>query len=132
MELLVNNVPLQSIQAQVGIGQLPIDLFAQARGVQLRGQILDAETGEGISGVTFVLLSADFSISNFEWKQDQIYASAVTDRNGRFQIDRPLEFTTPYSVVVNAHGYLPITADGFEVTSETANPLEVVIPLTHD
>lgn len=130
MELLVNNVPLQSIQAQVGIGQLPIDRFAQASGIQLRGQILDSETGGGIPGVTFILISEAFSVGDFQWRQDQIYATAVTDRNGRFQLDRPLELATPYSVIIAVDGYLPITADGFELNAETPNPLELTIPLT--
>lgn len=133
MELLVNNVPLQSIQAQVGIGQLPIDRFAQASGVQVRGLIYDAETGEGIPGVTFILLSEEFSVEDYVWRQDQIYATAVTDRNGRFQIDRPLEYGAPYSVILIAEGYLPITADGFEFDpEETPNPLDLTIPLTRD
>src|SRR5690606_38674360 len=37
LNLLINNVPLASTSAQVGIGQLPIDRFAQATGIQLRG-----------------------------------------------------------------------------------------------
>jgi hypothetical protein len=132
MDLLVNNVPLQSIQAQVGIGQLPIDRFAQASGVQLRGQIFDSETGEGIPGVTFILISEAYSISDFLWRDDQIYATAVTDRTGRFQLDRPLELAAPYSVMIAVDGYLPIAADGFELDAETPNPLELVIPLTRD
>lgn len=133
MDLLLNNVPLQSIEAQVGIGQLPIDRFADASGVQLRGLIYDAETGEGIPGVTFILLSEEFSVEDYVWRQDQIFASAVTDRNGLFQIDRPLAYAAPYSVILIAEGYLPITADGFELDpAETPNPLELTIPLTRD
>jgi hypothetical protein len=132
MDLLINQVLLDSVQAQVGIGQLPIDRLAQATGVQLRGQILDADTHLGISGVTFVLLSEDFSIEDFTWDQSQIYASAITDRNGRFRLSRLLEFDVPYSVVIAAQGYLPITADGVEVTAETAAPLDMTIYLTRD
>jgi hypothetical protein len=133
IDLLVNNVPLESVQAQVGIGQLPIDRFADASGVQLRGLIYDAETGQGIPGVTFILLSEEFSVEDYVWRQDQIFATAMTDRNGRFQVDRPLEYVVPYSVILIAEGYLPITADGFELDpAETPNPLELTIPLTRD
>lgn len=130
MDLLVNNFQLVSTQAQVGIGQLPIDRFSRASGVQFRGQILDANTGKGIPGVTFILISANFSVREFVWDQNQIYALAVTDRNGRFQIDRPLEFGAPYSVMVATEGYLPVSVDGVRVTPETPNPLEIVIELT--
>ena len=130
MELLVNNVPLAVAQAQVGIGQLPLDQFARAEAVQVRGVIRDAETGQGIPGITFVLITEDFSVGDFEWRQDQIYATATTDRDGQFQIDRPLQFNTPYSVLIAANGYLPIGADAFTVTTETSNPLELTIYLT--
>ncbi|MBZ0296064.1 MAG: trypsin-like peptidase domain-containing protein [Anaerolineae bacterium] len=130
MELLVNNVPLALATAQVGIGQLPIDRFAQASGIQLRGLIVDAETGQGIPGISFILLSEEYSVVDFEWRQDQIFASATTDSEGRFQMDRPLDYDTPYSVIVSAYGYLPMTADGFELTIDSPNPYDVYIPLT--
>jgi hypothetical protein len=137
LDLFVNNIQLASTQAEVGIGQLPIDRFARASGLQLRGQILDSSTRRGIPGATFVLLTAEFSVEDFVWDQDQIFAMAVTDQNGRFQIDRPLELsigedTIAYSVVIVADGYLPITADGIAVTPETANPLDLTIYMTSD
>ncbi|MBZ0309364.1 MAG: carboxypeptidase-like regulatory domain-containing protein, partial [Anaerolineae bacterium] len=134
VELLINNLPLMSAQAQVGIGQLPIDRFAQASGVLLRGQILDATTRTGIPGVSFILISENFSVSEFvsTWNQDMVYALAITDQNGEFQIDRPLQFGAPYSVVITANGYLPITADGVEITDKTVLPLNLTIYLTRD
>lgn len=130
LDLLINNVPLASTTAQVGIGQLPIDRFAVVEGLQLRGQIYDSATGMGIPEISIVLLTEDYSVGDFEWRQDQIYATAQTDRNGFFHLDRLLEFETPYSVIIAAQGYLPITADGFEVLPDTPNPLDLVIPLT--
>ncbi|MBZ0302856.1 MAG: trypsin-like peptidase domain-containing protein [Anaerolineae bacterium] len=130
LDLLVNNVPLASAIAQVGIGQLPIDRFATVNGLQLRGRIFDAETGQGIAGITFVLITEDYSVAEFEWRQDQIFATAITDRNGSFQVARLLEFEVPYSAIIAAEGYLPIGVDGFEVTAETPNPLDMSIPLT--
>ena len=132
MDLFVGQVLLGGFEAQVGIGQLPIDQFAQTVGIQLNGQIIDAETREGIPGVTFILISEDFSIEDFVWNQEQIYAMATTDRNGRFQLDRLLQFGAPYSVMIQAEGYLPVSADGIEVDSETENPKEISIPLTRD
>ena len=96
----------------------------------LRGRILDAETNEAIPGASLVMLTEDYSVSDFEWRQDQVYAIAPTDRNGQFQIERPLELTAPYSVIIAVSGYLPITVDGFAVNAETPNPLELTIYLT--
>lgn len=130
MELLINGVRLADYTAQVGIGQLPIDVFAQTQGVLMRGEIRDAATGEGIEGMTFVVITEDFSVADFVWDSEQIYALATTDRNGRFQIDRPLQFGPPYSVIIAGRGYLPISADGVIVDEDTPNPLEVVIYMT--
>ncbi len=132
MELLIGTVPLVNTEAQVGIGQLPIDRFAQASGIQLGGQIIDGETQQGIPGVTFIVISEDFSIADFTWDQSQVYALAVTDRNGRFQLDRTLQLAAPYSILIVADGYLPINADGVEFDAETPNPLEMNISLTRD
>jgi hypothetical protein len=134
MELLITVVGLVSIEAQVGIGQLPVDPFAQTSGIQLNGRITDAQTGDGLPGVTFVLISEEFSVSDFitAWDEDQVYALAITDRSGRFQIDRLLQFDAPYSVYIVAEGFLPVAADGVVVTEETDNPLEIVIPLSRD
>jgi S1-C subfamily serine protease len=132
MDLYVNNIKIATIEARVGIGQLPIDQFSQASGVQMRGQILDAETRRGIPDVTFVLLSPQFSVSDFKWDASQIYALAISDRNGNFEVDRPLQYDAPYSVVIAAQGYLPISSDGVKVTTSSPNPLNMTIYLTHD
>jgi hypothetical protein len=132
LRLYVNDVLLQTATVSVGIGQLAIDRLAQASGVQLRGRIIDAETQQGIAGATFILISDAFSIEDFTWSQDQIYALATTDREGYFQIDRPLQLESPYSVLVVVNGYLPLSADGFTVTAEDGNPIDILIPLTSD
>ena len=130
MELLINGIILESVEVEVGIGQLPIDQFAQATGVQLNGRIVDAATGEGIPGISFILISEDYSIQDFTWDSEQVYATAVTDRNGRFQINRLLQYGSPYSVMIAADGYLQIDADGVVVDEESPNPTEITISLT--
>jgi hypothetical protein len=137
IEILMNKVLLATSQAQVGIGQLPIDQFNQATGVMLRGQILDADTRQGIPGVTLILISKDFSVAEFEWNQDQVYSWTVSDSEGIFELDRPLEFSAAeqsvaYSVIIIAEGYVPVTADGIEVTTDSANPLSITVFLTRD
>jgi hypothetical protein len=123
LNLFVDQLQFAATQARVGIGQLPIDRFAQPSGVPLRGQIIDSETRAGIPGVSVLLISEDYSVADFlrDWQQEQLYAMAVTDRNGRFEIDRPLQRNVPYSILVIAEGYLPIAADGVRVTDEN-NP----------
>ncbi len=97
-------------------------------------RVVDSATGEGIPGVTFVLITEEFSVADFVWDREQIYALGTTDRNGEFQLERLLEFSTdarliPYSVVISADGYLPIELDGFVVDGDTDNPLFLTIYL---
>lgn len=130
IELLINTQSLASKSVQIGIGQLPIDRFAQVEGIQLQGQIIDAETREGLPNVTVVIITEDFSVGDFVWDAGQIYTLAITDRNGRFQLDRLLDFDVPYSVMIVAESYLAISADGVVVTPDMSNPLEILLPMT--
>ena len=101
------------IESAVGIGQLPIDRLAGVTGVRLNGSVRDAATGLGIASVTLLLISEDYTAAEFEWRAEQVVASATSDRNGEFEFDLPLETETNYSIVVAADGYLPLSADGF-------------------
>lgn len=132
VRLYVNNVLLQSASASVGIGQLRVDRLATGVGIPLRGRIYDVESGRGIPGVTFILITEDFSIADFTWSQDQIYALAVTDQNGEFIVDRLLQLRSPYSVIISAAGYLTLAVDGFLLREDSPNPLIMNIPLTRD
>ncbi len=113
LKLLVNELLLLEQSALVGIGQLPIDRFAEFSGTILTGKVVDAATQQGISSLTIVLISEDFDASEFVWNEEQVVALATTDRNGEFQFARPLAFDTPYSVVIEADGYIPNFADVF-------------------
>ncbi|MCY4145457.1 MAG: trypsin-like peptidase domain-containing protein [Chloroflexi bacterium] len=113
IQLLINNLKLAEAETTVGIGQLPLDRFADFAGTVLSGTVIDAATERGISGVTIVLISEDYAASEFVWREDQIVALATTDRRGRFQFARPLAFDTFYSVVIEADGYIPHAADEF-------------------
>ena len=114
LRLLVNDLLLLEQSAVVGIGQLPIDRFAEFQGTVLTGKVIDAATRRGIPSLSIVLISEDFDASEFAWNQEQVVALATTDRNGEFQFARPLAFDTPYSVVIEADGYIPNFADVFD------------------
>ena len=118
LQLLVNKLQIVELEGTVGIGQLPIDRLAESEGTVLSGRVMDAATMRGVPSVTIVLISEDYSADEFEWKQEQVYALAMTDRNGDFQFARPLVTDTPYSVVIAADGYLPLAADGFSFSAE--------------
>lgn len=135
-EIEMGGIRLDSVQAKIGLGQLPLETFASADGIQLTGRIVDAETELGIAGAMFIVLLPEFSIEDFEWRDSQILGRAVTDQDGFFQIpallprgtlDEPLL----YSVLVRAEGYFPIDADGIIVVDQ-ASPLEFSIEMNRD
>lgn len=135
VDLFINQRQFDSAQARVGIGQLPIDRLAQASGISLSGRVLDGDTNEGLAGVTVFIISELYNVSEFTelWSQEQLFATAITDRNGRFQVERPLQRDVPYSAFVLATGYLPVAADGVSITPEffpTDAPIDVTIYLT--
>lgn len=132
MRLLINNLQIIETTASVGIGQLPIDRFSELEGTQFSGTILDSATQQGIANVTIILISEDFSVGDFEWNQEQVFDIATTDRNGKFEFARLLTLETPYSIVVETEGYLPVTGDGFELDGESDNPLDITIELVRD
>jgi len=130
--LYVNGVLLQTSEATVGIGQLPIDQLATGTGITMRGQVLDGVTFEGIEGATVYLISEDYAVADFEYLDQQLYALTVTDRDGRFEIDRPLLLDTPYSVLVESRGFLPVGGDGFTLDVDTGNVVNISVIMTRD
>ncbi len=131
IDVLIGRLEFATTEARVGIGQLPIDSFAGATGVQMTGQVMDGTTRTGIPGVSVLLISDAFSVADFTemWSQDQLYAMAVTDSGGNFQLDRLLQPNALYSVFVVAEGYLPISADAVSVTGDVGS-VNVPIYLT--
>lgn len=133
MELYIQDVLLGSIEVDIGIGQLPIDPFADPGGVNVSGQILDAQTGLGIPNVTFIVISEEFSVADYTALIEQVYTMGTSDRSGRFVLERPLQYEAPYSLYISAYGYAPMTADGFElIEDETPNPLNMTIYLSRE
>lgn len=135
LDLFIGQIQFDTAQFRVGIGQLPIDRFSSAEGIILRGRVINSVSREGVPGVSVLLISEDYSVSDFtqDWNQNQLFATATTDRNGRFEINLPLQRDVQYSVVLLAEGYLPITADGVEITDEIHpdnSPIDITLELT--
>jgi len=135
-EISLADVTRATVSTRVGLGQLPVESFASASGVQMVGRITDAETGKGIVGAMFIVLKSEYSIEDFLWDQSQVLGYALADSEGRFQIDTLLPRGTTdepllYSVLVRAKGYIPISADGIIVSDRTESPVEINVKLSH-
>lgn len=137
LEISINNVPLASVSAKVGLGQLPVGAFASAEGVEMEGRITDAATGEGIPGALFIVLRPEYSIEDFTWTQSQVLGTSQADSRGYFQVPVLLPRGTTsepllYSILIRAEGYLPISADGIAVIEDTASPVEINAELSRN
>lgn len=137
LEISISNVPLASVSAKVGLGQLPVGAFASSEGVQMQGRITDAATGQGIPGAMFIVLRAEYSVEDFTWTQAQVLGTSLADSQGYFQVPTLLARGTAdepqlYSVLVRAAGYLPVSADGIPVTEDTASPVEINVELSQN
>jgi hypothetical protein len=131
LELRVGNETLQTATAVVGVGmagQRP----AHAVGVQMMGEIMDAETGRGIPGALFIVLRPEYSVEDFTWDDAQVLSNSAADVNGLFEVPLRLPLDAFYSVVISAQGYLPVTADGIYIDAETPNPLHLRVELNRD
>lgn len=136
-EIEMGGIIISSINARVGLGQLPIDAFASAEGITLTGRIIDAESKQGIEGAIFILLLSEFSVEDFLWDQAQVLSISLADADGYFQLPvllprGTLDSPILYSMLVRSDSYLPISADGIAVTNETESPLELLIEMKRD
>jgi bacillolysin len=86
-----------------------------SEGVTVSGHITDYNTGDGISGATVYILnpgtSATDAADDNRVTEDEVYSSGVTDRDGLYSLDKPLERGQTYSAIVIAQGYYSIIAD---------------------
>lgn len=137
LEISIQNVPLASVSARVGLGQLPVGTFASAEGVQMVGRITDAATGQGIPGAMFIVLRPEYSVEDFTWSQSQVLGASLADSQGFYQVPVLLPRGTEddpvlYSILVRAEGYLPVSADAIPIAADTASPVEINAELSRN
>ncbi|MDH4136487.1 MAG: S1C family serine protease, partial [Anaerolineae bacterium] len=115
------------------IGQPGSTLPVQAadEGVWIQGSIVDAATGRGIKGATFVALVPGTTVSDFDANpsEDLFYAVGQADAQGYFQLDQALERGERYSIIIGARGYKRIARNNLLVEEDSESPLEMTIEL---
>jgi len=81
--------------------------------ITVRGLIIDADTGRGISGALIGILNPGVSVTQFARLQDgnQYAGFGESNRSGRYTIDTQLTKGEVYSVIVFAEGYEPVMVD---------------------
>jgi hypothetical protein len=132
LEVLTANTVMLTNTVKVGLGRLPVSIFGTAQGVQVEGQIRDAETGKTISGASFIVLNADVATRDFIWLDSQIFDISYADSDGHFALSKLLPRDKTYAVIVIASGYLPVYLDGLKIDAKTRSPLEYTVELNRD
>lgn len=132
LELYVEGVLMAQSSVKIGIGQLPVETFLRASGIQIQGRVTDAETRQGISGVMVIVIKGTVITKEFTWDMSEVVELAVTDSLGQFQLKRLLPRNETYNMLVVARGYLPLTTDGIKLDNTTKNPFILTIELNKD
>jgi len=132
LDLLVEGQLAQSGVATIGDGSGrtpdPTPIPAAQR-VDIYGWIIDADTGQGIPGALFLVLLPGISVDDFEWSEEELYASGEADRNGYFELSAPLVRGEAYSLIIGAKGYDLLAEDDVTVGEDVESPLEVEFTL---
>ena len=98
-------------------------------GVQVIGEILDADTQRPIPGAAFIVLNPGVSVGRFlrDLDEDLVYAWGEADQNGQFSLSRALERGFEYNFVAAAEGYQVTTEEGYPIDESADSPLELTI-----
>jgi hypothetical protein len=102
-----------------------------AGGVNVSGQVLDADSGKPISGAAIFILKPSVDLDG--WLNDPIEASvfayAETDKTGQFQLPTALTRGQTYPAAVYASGYRIL--DGYlDITADDPNAISLTLELT--
>jgi len=131
LELLIQGQLVQSGTAQIGKGAAPPSPtpVPSAQGVQIRGYIVDADTGRGISGAAFLVLKPGITAAQFQWSADELWAMGEADNNGYYELSAPLVRGKTYTFIVGAEGYQMYSEDGITVPSDIESPFKLDVTL---
>lgn len=99
---------------------------ARSAGVIFTGQIVDANTGRGISGAVFALLKSTWDPNNP--RDEDIAAFGQADATGTFQTQMPAPRGVTFAVLVAAPGYRPLN-NQFLVRTDFADHVRFDAPI---
>lgn len=131
LEIYVEGQLVQEATATIGGGAPPPTPVGKDGGLQLRGRVIDADTGRGIRGALYIVLNPGVTVAEWDGNDADIYTSAETDLKGYFELPDALARNQSYSVIVWKDGYRPVTGDDILISDE-ASPYEVEVTLQEE
>jgi hypothetical protein len=131
LEVMVGGQTMFAQQVTIGSGAGTLTGQRQEeQGLLISGTVVDALTGEGVPGALIAALDVELESADFVFNQEQIYTSAISDREGNFSLPAGLQRGRYYTVYVFAEGYLPIVEDDFTIPQDEPSPALIQIELT--
>jgi hypothetical protein len=138
LELYVNNNLAQSGAFTIGDGSSPTPepppVNPGGEGVTLQGQIVDADTEEGIANAAILILKPGTTLDDISQDnlQSLTVAAALTDGEGFYITAPPIPAGDTYTVVVLANGYQARGfEDGLEISDDSPDLVNIdPIPLS--
>ncbi len=128
LELLVEGQVVQSGLTVIGSGRAS-PTPTPKEGVDVRGQITDADTGRGIAGAVLLVLQPGITVDKFGWTEEEVYAIGEADRQGNYELDQPLERGQTYSMIIGAKGYNMLAEDDIYIPDDLKSPFELNVTL---
>jgi hypothetical protein len=101
--------------------------------VRIIGTIYDTRTGRPIIHAVFLVLNPGISVAqwvDYNYAPSDILGYAETNRDGEFALAQDLDRNVAYSFVAWALSYQGHSQDGFVVTEDDPDPVELTIELT--
>lgn len=130
LELLVEDQLVQQAPCVVGEAVIgPSATPSDVDGVEIYGQITDADTGRGIPGAIFLVLQPGVTVETFQWTEEEVYAMGEADRDGAYELSAPLIRGETYSFIVGAQAYNLIAEDGIVIPEDLDSPYRLDIAL---
>jgi hypothetical protein len=100
--------------------------------VTVGGTVVAAASGRPIAKALILFLVPGISVQDFidhEYADADVYTGAETNSRGQFTLADAVERNVPYSIIVVADGYKPLTVDGFVIEDDVPAPVNLDIEL---
>ncbi len=98
-----------------------VEAPASGGDVRVSGRVYDGDSNRPVRNALVIVLRPGLSYDEWDGSESDIFTSAETDRNGRYELPELLERGPAYTVVVQARGYQIKYGDALVWTDEDAD-----------
>lgn len=106
------------LRSSVVVGEGGAALPSSSGEVQVSGRVYDGDSNRPVRNALVIVLRPDLLYEAWDGSESDIYTSAETDRNGRYELPDRLQRGLAYTVVVQARSYQIKVGDALVWTDE--------------